>query len=562
MWLPLAAALALTACGGGSDDSPATPPVQGVTLSGTAAMGAALAGATVEAKCNGSSGSTTTAANGSYTLVLTSGSLPCALRVTPLGGGVVLHSIAQGGSTAHLTQVSHLVVASLAGDDPANYYGAFSDSVAGFLTVTAVQGAKARVVATLKFGGADFSTVGDVLSAPLVAGNLFDQALAALAQRMAVQGVTLSALTVAVHRASPNNTTPTPGTVALPPEALLQPASATCNSLRSGLYRVVMPKASNAGEYATATVSFDAVAGTFATTNVGGSFNGQFTSTGACSYSLSNGGQMVVSQAGLVIMRTLEDGASGNQRLVIAFPEQTHTLAELSGDWQSMGFEHNDAGTAYGAQTIAWTVSANGAVGVTSVCPGVATCTTFNPPVSVNFTVLPTGGFGLSNTVDTEREPVFAYRAGNGDLMLIGIANNGSFGLWTPQRTNGLPVLNTRGLTWGIWLNALLRPTPTFSQSDFDTTALDPATMSYTRVSRTDGHSETLSVNQPRNGLYYRAAGTATATIGPTAGNTVTINEFTSLPLRGMGVSALSMPSLFYAAGVPVGGYFLSVTQP
>lgn len=558
LFLSAAAACALAACGGGSDDSPPPPPPPppGVTLSGVAATGAPLVGATVDAKCNGSSGSTTTSSTGAYTLALTTGGLPCVLRVTPAGGGTVLHSVAQTSGTAHLTPLSQLVVTSLAGAAPDTYYAGFDATVAAAQTATAVQAAKARVVATLKAGGADFSAFGDVITAALAVGNPFDQALDALALRMTAQALTLTALTDAVRLASPANTAPKAGTVSLPPEALLQPASPSCSALRSGVYRVIVPAIANVGEHSTETFALNAVTGV--TTGTDPSDVGQITGKGNCIYDTPTG-ELVVSPAGVLVFRMQENGV---HRLGFGFLEQTHQLADLAGSWNSLGYERNSAGTRYDPESIGATVSANGDVSVTSYCPGVLTCTPLTSPPSINFNVLPSGGFGLSNTVSQGRDPFFAYRAGNGELMLAGIAGNGSFTLWTPQRTNGLPALNAHAVTWGIWLNSQLRSTLSFTLSDFDTTALDAATMSYTRVSRTDGHSETLSVNQPRNGLYFRAEGTATATIGPTAGTTVPVREFTSLPMRGMGLSVLSMPTLFYATGVPLGGYFFSITQP
>ena len=66
--LGLAASLMLAACGGGggSDAAPQTPDNDTLTLQGTAATGAAIAGAAVDVKCAAGSGSATTAANGNF----------------------------------------------------------------------------------------------------------------------------------------------------------------------------------------------------------------------------------------------------------------------------------------------------------------------------------------------------------------------------------------------------------------------------------------------------------------------------------------------------------------
>ena len=78
----LGAAL-LTACGGGGGDDNSNPGPAPVTtsISGVAATGAAIAGATVEAKCAVGSGTTTTGSDGKFTLNIQNATLPCILSV-------------------------------------------------------------------------------------------------------------------------------------------------------------------------------------------------------------------------------------------------------------------------------------------------------------------------------------------------------------------------------------------------------------------------------------------------------------------------------------------------
>ena len=90
----------LTACGGGggSATSPGTPTI---TVTGTAATGLAIAGATVTGKCKVGTGTATTLANGSFTLTVTDGQLPCVLQITNPTDGTKLHTLVSGtGSTA------------------------------------------------------------------------------------------------------------------------------------------------------------------------------------------------------------------------------------------------------------------------------------------------------------------------------------------------------------------------------------------------------------------------------------------------------------------------------
>jgi hypothetical protein len=336
---------------------------------------------------------------------------------------------------------------------------------------------------------------------------------------------------------------PSPPPPPPPPEV-----SPTCPTLTSGTYRVIVPQMANAGEYATDTMHINAVTGVTTATNDPTDV-GQLTPTGTCTFSGSSGGEIVVSSAGVVVFRSEEDGV---MRLGLAFREQAIPLADLAGDWQLLGFERSDTTNLYEAVAGAGTLAAGGAFTLTRECPDVMTCSTSIPAMSINLTANTTaGGFNLVNSTENWTDRVFAYRAGS-DLMLVALAGNGSFSLWTPQRSLTLPTVGSRAASWGMWTNPSLVSANAVSPSDFTNGAGDVATGSFTRVSNLDGHSETLLINTPNAGMSFRPETTATTT----GGATVTVREFASLPLRGMGVAALSLPTL---GG---GAYFLSVTTP
>ena len=62
--------------------------------------------------------------------------------------------------------------------------------------------------------------------------------------------------------------------------------------------------------------------------------------------------------------------------------------------------------------------------------------------------------------------------------------------------------------------------------------SVDAATSSYTRVRALDGRVDGFSVNKPRDGLRYRAAGSSATT----SGGTVNYSEIISMPLPGTGL--------------------------
>src|SRR6516225_9469704 len=78
-WLALPIVALLAACGGGSGDSPGNTntQTQSLKVSGTVATGAALSGASISVVCASGSDTTKSASDGTYSLSLANGSLPC-----------------------------------------------------------------------------------------------------------------------------------------------------------------------------------------------------------------------------------------------------------------------------------------------------------------------------------------------------------------------------------------------------------------------------------------------------------------------------------------------------
>lgn len=140
---------ALVACGGGgnSGGSPAG------TVSGTAAVGAALANASITLTCKNGSGSATANSNGAYTATFAFDG-PCTITAT--GGAVTNHSFAAGAGTYNVTPLTELLLDYLAGQlgttvsgllagitSNASYQNALSNS-------TVIANAQAAVVKLIK----------------------------------------------------------------------------------------------------------------------------------------------------------------------------------------------------------------------------------------------------------------------------------------------------------------------------------------------------------------------------------------------------------------------------
>jgi hypothetical protein len=549
----------LSACGGGSSDQPAAGPTP-LALSGVAATGAAIAGQTVEAKCSTGTGTATSNADGSYTISVTGGVLPCVLKITP-ASGPALYSVATGtGSTAtaNISPVTQLVVASLTGGDPAAYFTGFDANAAAGVTDANLAAAVASVKTTLLAAGVDLGTI-DVLAGTLTpatgstTGNAYDQALDALAAKLAAAGTTLQTLTTTVAASSPAAppTAPaaTTGVASLPAELLLKPASSHCAALRSGSYRMVLPtKGAPLGEQ-TGVITVDAQ--TLAVTYTEGSPGTWTAAEDACHFTDDGGKtEMFVTQAGVIVARyTNDDG--GSYGVGIGLPVQSHSLASLAGTWNAIGLSDNAAGTAHTAVTGTFSVDGMGALTGGVWCQNDQTWGLTGADCVADTSAMGTlranaeGGF---DTLDvgstTPNGRVFAYRAGNGDLMLVAVEDNGSVLFLTHKRTNVLPTVGVRNTTWNASLNGQLAAPLSIGISSNTILSVDPAAGSWVRQQHAAAdaaldYPETLFANSPRDGFTFRPAAAST-TVG---GAAVQIREFDTLGLRGMGFSAVVLPA-------------------
>lgn len=579
--------LALAACGGGggggdggSTPPPPPPPPAAVTLSGTAVKGAALGGALIEASCATGSGSATAAGNGSFTISITGGALPCVLRA-PLGDGTYLHSAISAGTAANISPITQLVVAQVAGVDPTKLFSDFKAGTptasAPALTADKLTVAIDAVKATLVAAGIDLGTV-NPLSAALAVGDAQDQKIDALVAKLADSGTTLTEFTQTVVAASPVNTaggTPgtgtTSGVASLPADLLLKPAAANCAALRSGEYRVVFfqPQASGTGAPDTVATTKATIDATALTVTISPTDITTLIPIGTCRFTDADASEVVVSEAGVMSIRSKDD--AGQFRQGIAFPEQAHTVAELQGVWNTLNWERDsDTATTFHAEAYTGTFDASGKLtallGCTDVTTTCETATAATLP-KVQLSVNAKGGFDFNNTTDGFVDRVFAYRAGGGELMLVDLSPGGSFSVWTRQRTNGLPDVGAISRNFDATISNTLLSAGPFSESGNTIKTTDAASGAFVRT--TFGNlaggatfatwDQSLRINNPRNGYTRRLGETGVPTSA--TGLTVTNREFVALGLRGMGMSAVWLPSNA-TNGTNNAQLLLSMSQP
>ncbi|GIX52590.1 hypothetical protein CQA4T8M7_18460 [Sphaerotilus natans] len=551
----LAAVLALAGCGGGGGED--SPPASGsLTLSGIVAARTAESARSIDVKCASGSGTATSNSDGSYTVTVTGGSLPCVLRAAGTTDGD-LYSVAYGSgrtATANLTPLTQLVVASMAAGDPATFYGNFSADTAALVTAARVDAAVSTVQADLTARGIDATGVDNPVTAALVpagttqTGNTYGQVLAGLEANLTTAGMTLAQLTTAVASASPP--------VRLPAALLSQPQASNCAALRSGPVRVVW--LAPAGLKADG--DFDTISrGTMdATTLTFTADNGTVThlsANGTCRYAGSTGlngdpADAVVSQAGVMVMTSKINGVN---RLGVALPEQSLTLADLAGEFNMMNLEgspsagHTVTAKLGSAGDIVWARCFNEDVLA-------RTCTTQWPPFAP-VAADGRGGFTMRSIdpADPWTDRWFAYRTGSGDLMVLWIGSGGSWGVFTPNVARTLPTVGGSSRSWDMSMDMdRIASSTVFSESAFVTKSTDAATDSYVRTRRNpllvtdDSHDEKIQQNWPRNGYAHRPAGSSTT---PT-GTTINFREWVSLRLLGTGLSVTYSVPTATQAGV------------
>ncbi len=175
--------LTLYGCGGGggggaisnsSSDASAIPPVAGLTITGTAATGLAIASASINAKCQVGAGTATSSADGTFSLFVAGGALPCVLQITNPADGSKLHTVVTGNgdaATANITPLTEMLAARALGNTPAVFFAAFNAAIASSsITSSNVKTAQTDVGVVLN-GTVDTTPLGDFIATKLAAAT-------------------------------------------------------------------------------------------------------------------------------------------------------------------------------------------------------------------------------------------------------------------------------------------------------------------------------------------------------------------------------------------------------
>ncbi|MGH8784340.1 MAG: hypothetical protein ACREYA_04520 [Cupriavidus necator] len=515
------AAAALAACGGGGGSSTDSQPAQtSTTIGGTAATGAAIAGATVQAKCASGNGSATTGVDGRFTISIEGAVRPCVLSVSA-PGGMTLHSVVESGAdttaVANITPLTELIAASIGGGSASGLFASFDAAAQAKLTPTALTEVRSSVSLALT-GIVDLSGI-DPIKDTLVAangstaGNALDQKLDALGAALAKARITLAEVSSALAASLGS---------AASVQTILQPAAASCAGLRSGIYRALDL---TSGHTELTRIDATALTVTYLSDNAVESLTAQ----GSCQFTIDGAEpeRLLVSKSGVTVVR--DEASAAQPTVTLLLPEQTLPVSELAGTWNVLIYERASAGQPYRPGAVTLTLNAAGEFKAGMDCAGISACVAWDAlpgPITADSR----GGFKFTE-VDGNVTRVFAFKAADGQLSLYMLDNIG-FAVAAKQQPLSLPAVGLVRHFWDVSIGGT-GYAAAIAEIANEVTTVDAAAQRYTRQRPSDGRMDTWEINKPRPGLSYRAASTTTTNTG----TVLNLAEAIGMGLPGTGVS-------------------------
>jgi len=551
-----AAALALSACGGGGDSGPQQQ-TQSATISGVAATGAAMPGATLTAQCATGAGATTTGtgttgADGTYKVIFGNDIvLPCVLTATSSDGSTVLHSVVPGSgplnsATSNVTPLTELLLAQFAGQNPAKWAATFSAGT----TVSAddVNTAQKALVSLLQTAGFDASGISDFIGGSISAGSGqgYDGVLDGLQTKLTKAGATLSDLSTAVASTSGSSAAAAGSTIG----TVMAPANPACPSFKSGTHRLIKFSDGSEQDVAIDATGLSATVGGASYTLTAG------TGTEACSFTLNDTGatRVLVAKSGLA---TWTNGSGSTGTLSLSMPKQTIDPATVNG----------------GYNFIALSGPAQGAYGTHNYAKGVTTAATncsVGYPCEVDtaspyghLVATPDGGADWvddgSATAGTVDYHAYGFQNAQGNTVWVATMNSGTgkgVGIFAPQTALTVPAVGTVSAYWQSSVTASGLSAPIEDRQTI--TAVNGSTV--TRTFASDSSTDQLTYNNPFDGMRHRALN-ACATA---AGAASPCKESWHMTLGGITYSVSGNPWGTTSTGAPNNTFRVnvSVTKP
>ncbi|MBS0343596.1 MAG: hypothetical protein JSS56_24085 [Proteobacteria bacterium] len=536
-----AVALVIAGCGGGGGSNSGgpvaatTPPATtaddpSLQLSGTAATGAALVDASVAVKCASGEGTATTDANGTYSLKLTGGALPCVIKVTGTQGGVevTLHSLTEAGTAgadgvtsaaANVTPLTELVVAQLTAGLPADFFTEFNATSGAQVSTEKLVAATQAVLTALKDAtGIDLGAI-DPFKTTLVAattsapdgGNAYDKLLDQLGEKVSTES--LPQIVTQVAAAAATGDTSGLGEAMTSVENGSLPG---CPVAVSGKYRNL----DYFGRINVRELNFK----TMKTSAEDGTPLYDITADPAkpCEFTVAgtaNGTtvrlDMVMGPSGIAT-GTIQNFTSGKSSLAYMFPVQSHPVSALAGDWTYLQSGFSGPNSSFVNWLGKFNITADGGITACDYDYGAGDPSVCLPNSATRSVAARTdGGFDLSKNGSVVAS-LYGYRTPDGTLTVFATQNPAGANdptamqtsmLLSQMKTLSMPAVGAVSSYWDVLLsqNSGVR-TVSVTPNSTTITAVDGDTATRTRTS--DGRVDTVRYNYPVPGHRYRAAGT------------------------------------------------------
>jgi hypothetical protein len=503
--------------GGTSTTSQSSVVSNDLVISGTVATGAALVNATVTAKCSAGQGTGVSSAQGTYSIRILDGALPCIISAVSADALTKLNSAIEDSGdravTANVSTLTQLVFDQV----NAQANGALIDNFSfekSKVTATLLNQAKQKVRESLapivNLSGLD--PIKDVLVAQSATtiGNAHDLKLDALRDKLAAAQITLPTLTqIMADNAN--------GSIPEVIKTSIQAVSADCPGFRTGTYRVIEP----ANATPVYNITFNAQ-----TLSATSPFGTVTLKAEGCKLTSPDGTVTVIGPQGAGVMRT----AAGT--LAAVMPLQNLSLAELQGTWNYVT-RARETGTAYVGMWGEMQIDGVGRTTRRENCTAVA-CSVLSGTQLPTFTANTDGSFSNSSS-----EKFYAFRAPTGALALVGIASTsgtdiGKIFFAKKGAATELAQLDRFYKRADISLSAAGVVGAAFDQTEYLVTSVNTTDKTFNRRFFGSCREDTLQVGAPFSQMFNRSI----ATTNPCTKATNVAAPFRALSATGLGVTA------------------------
>lgn len=510
--------LTIYGCGGGGGSGSGGA---STVITGTAATGAAISGGTVAATCQSGTGTATTNADGTYSLTITNGTLPCLLRVTTSTGATLYSAVEAGSTMANITPLTQLVIANALGGDPATAFATgISSTNATNFSSTALAAAVSNVQTSLTALGIDISTI-DPLKATLVAatdanaGNAQDQQIDGLMAALTGANLKIGDLTTILATASSTSAASAAVTSFATTNSISSSTLGSCPVARTGKYVYAAPGDT---QLSPVNLNFQAMSGTDLTNNSAISIAAVANTPCAYTFTLANNVAVSVrvSASGLAafgVGSTFSGAAAtalSTSPVGLVVPIQTlPTFADMAGTWYAMHFAQPVGSTIYKNFYTKFVIAANGTATAYG-CTGLGVCDTTTSINTFTFTRGADNLLTARSTIDPTNTQLALYRSPNGDLVALGV-NTTASATWQRNYvvfSNRVSPFLTRavGSTYSTWQWSIKNSGSGLMQDSanktFTVNSVDTANNSFTRTSNdTTPVVDTIFLNTPQTGI-------------------------------------------------------------